>query len=299
MRKHMRLAALLTVAATALLAAPAATQRSIGYEFTPLDPDLPGAWGTTCCSINNRGEVVGNYLTGPPDSYSFHGFSYRSGLFTDVVVEGPGGPLGSALNGVNDSGVAVGNYWDDWGTYGFLYKDGRIEVLPQAFPGAGASVPAGINSAGTIVGVCSDTWGDVTSGRGFVLRHGRYTILDDPSGLGVGLYGINDRGQMLGYWGPWLFFSQCFLQDGPRQTLINVPGATMTTAWSLNNKGQIAGFYFDQGWVSHGFVYGRGTYTTIDYPGATDTAVLGINDHGAIVGTYNGWSFGFMATPKR
>jgi uncharacterized membrane protein len=180
-----------------------------------------------------------------------------------------------------------------------------LELLPLAPDGAYMLFPQSVNNAGTMVGASTmDPSFAIESNRAVIVRKGDVTPLADPGGIGMGYYAINDRGQILGYWGAWLFYygaQTSFLLDKGVYTEIHYPGAGMTTAYALNNKGQIAGFFSwpDDPNTTHGFILERGKYTRIDFPDAYNTVVLGINDRGQVVGSYNDWSFGFVATPKR
>jgi probable HAF family extracellular repeat protein len=70
-------------------------------------------------------------------------------------------------------------------------------------------------------------------------------------------------------------------------------------ASSINNRGHITGFYNNDDGVWHGFVYRDGEYTAVDFPGSIDTVAFGINDWGTFVGTYDEFSRGFVAVPRR
>src|SRR6476659_107826 len=117
-----------------------------------------------------------------------------------------------------------------------------------------------------------------------------YTTIDDPSATnGTYAFGINDLGQIVGYYTDLSNYVHSFLYSGGIYTTIDDPSATNGTyADSINASGQITGFYCDGSWGPHGFLYSGGTYTTIDYPSATNVTVPeSINDLGQIVGYYD------------
>jgi probable HAF family extracellular repeat protein len=124
-----------------------------------------------------------------------------------------------------------------------------------------------------------------------------FTTIDDPlatPNLAVGLRtttvvnGINDRGQVVGYYYVASGQAHGFLYTAGTFIPIDNPAGTNTNALGINNSGQIVGSY-TSGRPDSGFIYGGGSYTPINYPsttGPTTTDAFGINDHGQIVGAY-------------
>ena len=90
-------------------------------KFTMLG--VPGAWGTVPGGINNHGHVAGLFYTDepPPANVSIHfghAFVYVDGVFTRL--DGPDASYTEA-QGINDTGTAVGQYFDsDGGRHGFV-----------------------------------------------------------------------------------------------------------------------------------------------------------------------------------
>jgi probable HAF family extracellular repeat protein len=119
--------------------------------FTTID--YPGANYYTCpTSINNKGQIVGTYGDSSTDQ---HGFLYSNGTFT--TIDEPG-YSGINLNGINDSGVIVGD--GDGGA--FVYSNGVF--TPFSGSGGGAPYMSGILDNGQIVGIINSG----TSVQGFV-----------------------------------------------------------------------------------------------------------------------------------
>jgi probable HAF family extracellular repeat protein len=112
-----------------------------------------------------------------------------------------------------------------------------------------------------------------------------YTPIDVPGAISTQTFGINDRGQIVGFFQYIPFRSHGFLtEDGTTFTIIDVPSAAGTEALGINNRGQIVGYFWDATGV-HGFLTSDGvTFTIIDVPGATGTEAHGINNRGQIVG---------------
>jgi len=67
--------------------------------------DYPGAANTYVSAVNNNGVVAGTYYD---SSYStWVGFVWSNGTFRNIVD--PSAPTQTAVTGINDSGVLVGN----------------------------------------------------------------------------------------------------------------------------------------------------------------------------------------------
>jgi probable HAF family extracellular repeat protein len=155
-----------------------------------------------------------------------------------------------------------------------------------------------------------------TSTTGFVLSHGQYTTLDDPSAgtgasQGTVALGINAPGTIVGvYTDPNNVNHGFLLSHGQYTTLDDPNGGTGfmqgTYAEGINASGQIVGLYIDANNDQHGFVLSHGQYTTLDDPNAgtgafQGTFAFGINASGTIVGNYtdaNGAIHGYLATPE-
>ena len=117
------------------------------FTFTTID--VPGATFTGAGTINNRGQIVGTYFSGP------HGFLLDKGTFTTIDV--PGATFTEA-EGINNRGQIVGTYTDAGGTeHGFLLDKGTFTTIDV--PGATLTEANGINARGQIVGTYEDAGG--------------------------------------------------------------------------------------------------------------------------------------------
>ena len=235
-----------------------------GGTYTTLIAPGAATGGTTVANgINNNGQIVGfSGNGGVGQSGSPQPFLYSGGTYTTLNVPGVIG--GSYASGINNNGQIVGYF----GTGGssqkaFLYSGGTYTTL--SVPGATITDAFGINDHGQIVGIFENP-AQLTL-EGFLYNPvpacvlcSNYTTLNDPLASSTVVTGINDQGQIVGYyyWGN---------------------GA---------NSGYSA------------FLYSDGIYTTINDPfGVGTTYAYGINNVGQIVGQYddNGETFGFLATP--
>jgi len=203
------------------------------------------------------------------------------------IIDIPGA-TGIFATDINNQGAIVGYFDDpDFHQHGFVEFDrfiGQIDV-PDSDD---LTVAAGINNRNEIVG--SVTLSD-TALDGFLLSKGQFTTFLVPSGIGTMASGINDRGDIVGF-----FNIDGFLRSDGIFTTIRVPGSTSSRANGINDKGQIVGEFGDADGV-HGFVLWRGKFVTFDVPDSTRTQATAINNVGQIVGVFQnatGEEHGFL-----
>jgi probable HAF family extracellular repeat protein len=138
-----------------------------------------------------------------------------------------------------------------------------------------------INDRGQIVGGFQLSPSTVL--HGFLLdAKGELTTIDVTS-LGGAILGINNRGQLSGFFGDQNGI-HAFLFYRGRTTQIDVPGANLTEGTGINDRGQLVGDYRDSSNVFHGFLYDDGLFVDIDFPGSSSTGLQAINNCGQIVG---------------
>src|SRR5215470_2054332 len=115
-----------------------------------------------------------------------------------------------------------------------------------------------------------------------------FTTIDVPGGVSTIPIGINNSGQIVGYFGDETPVHG-FLYTGGNFTILDDPREGRifyNEAHGINNSGQIVGVeILDVSHGYHGYLYTGGSFTTIDVPGA-DTWAQGINDSGQIVGIF-------------
>jgi probable HAF family extracellular repeat protein len=115
-----------------------------------------------------------------------------------------------------------------------------------------------------------------------------FTTIDVPGAAATYAFGVNDAGQIVGFFREASRKGHGFLRTATGAfTTIDVPGAATTSAMKINRAGQIAGTFADARGKFHGFLRApTGTFTTIDVPGAIGTFAQGINNAGQIVGAF-------------
>ena len=128
-----------------------------------------------------------------------------------------------------------------------------------------------------------------------------FTPIDVPGSAYTDASGINDRGQIVGWFEDSMGNGHGFLDTAGSFTPIDVPGSTITEPLGINDRGQIVGDFFDSTGHEHGFLDIGGSFTPIDVPGSAFTVPLGINDRGQIMGSSHAGLLvpgqGFLATP--
>jgi uncharacterized membrane protein len=103
----------------------------------------PGAQATYPMGISDGGAIVGSYAT-----TVLNGFLWQNGTFT--TINHKNAKYGTALTGVNKSGVIVGNRFSADRGFAFLYENGTFKNI--VYPGANYALTGGINNNGLISG---------------------------------------------------------------------------------------------------------------------------------------------------
>jgi len=242
----------------------ATTSPALASTLIPID--VPGGTETQAYGINDRGQIVGNYVAGG----AFHGFLLANGIFTAIDV--PGATTGTQAREINNRGQIVGVYFTGAGrpvSHGFLLEKGIFTTIDV--PGARDTRALGINDRGQIVG-------DYVAGAslGFLLDQGMFTTIDVPGARVTDAFGINDHGQIVGtYVLAGTAAPHGFLKDAEDA--------------GEHIDGNVDDVHEDGDDVSDGHrnvQLDHGIFTTIDVPGASETDLFGINNRGQMVGVY-------------
>ena len=124
---------------------------------------------------------------------------------------------------------------------------------------------------------------------------GSYTFKDitHPGATYTEAYGINNDGQVVGYWADD-YHDYGFVYSDGSFTPLNYPGATDTQVLGISNNGTLIGHFADSGGAEHNFIRIGGGFKVIETPGIP----YGINDSIKAVGTYNDYAgtHGFIAS---
>ena len=227
----------------------------IGWEFSGGSfTSISDAGATTATAINNAETVVGYYS--PVSSTPRYGFVIENGGTFEQINLLPG--ISTTANGINDAGVVVGASYLHGGTTYSAYVDdhGVVTYLtaPGAEGGSGYTVANDINNAGAIVGTFTTSYG--SGWQGYLYQGGVFTTIADPDGAnGTFVQGINDLGQIVGWYLDAGGVTHGFIYSGGDFTNLDEPaGVNGTQLNGINNAGEVVGSYVDGSNVTHGFV---------------------------------------------
>ncbi len=210
-------------------------------------PNCGGCRLTAPRAVNNAGEVVGLYVIGggcgPEDVV--HGFVEISGSYTTFDL--PGTVCQSALLGINNSGMWVGEaqtnqaqaeaFFGTSSNNSVYFVPGSCDPLAPP-PCTPFTTGIGINDFGDLVG----SYGDSSGRHGFDLQQGSFDV---PGSVSTEAWGVNNAGQIVGFYQDASSHYHGFLLDGGKFTTIDFPGAVQTKCFRINNLGQISGTYSD------------------------------------------------------
>jgi uncharacterized membrane protein len=212
------------------------------YNGTITIFDVPNATATTPTGINDLGEVVGTFTTGPNSNRGF----LRGHWGNIIIFDAPGDMTVPAS--INNHGDIIGEVIGS-STSGFRRDhDGTITPVPDMWN------PCNINNHGDVAGPCSGYWmltrndlGQIDYGPAFVWH---------PDGTRVAFRGsqstnatianhINSHGAVVGcFYAPAIAQPMwtSFIRDPMGNiTQFNVPGAWTSCASSINDNGYVAG----------------------------------------------------------
>lgn len=141
-------------------------------------------------------------------------------------------------------------------------------------------------------GPTADSANDSTNTRAVIAPHlYDFAVLDYPGATSTQLSGINDSGDVVGFYTDAAGNIHGFLYSQGRFRAIDYPSAVLTEARGINNLAEVIGLYDDNSnqpsGFEHGFILRAGQYTRWDFPGAADTDILGLNDLGDFAGSYD------------
>jgi probable HAF family extracellular repeat protein len=186
--------------------------------------NLPESGLTVAIGINERGDIVGNVVSG---SGVYSGFLLSKGQFTLFPGISP-----EAINSRGDI-VGVGS----GGSVGFLRSDGVFSTI--SVPNSASTRAHGINDRGQIVGDFDDV---PFHERGFLLWRGKFVTIEVPGSSATEALAINNSGQVVGKF-VGAGGEQGFLWQAGRFTTISIPESVTTNVFGINDRGQIVGVY--------------------------------------------------------
>ncbi len=162
--------------------------------------DYPGSAFNQLLGQNDVGQAAGYYSMDPNNLTPDFPYVYDElgGVFEVYTI--PGAVGGAQATGLNNARNVCGFYIDSSNvSHGWAEVQGRLFTLD--FPGSTGTQALGINNNQIVVGFYTDSSG-ATHGFTHDLNKTNYQSIDDPNGVGTTLVnGINDKGQLVGFWG--------------------------------------------------------------------------------------------------
>lgn len=173
----------------------------VGGTFTNING--PGSVFTQVLGLNDDNQAVGFYVAADGNTVPF---LYNLGTATLTSIANPFDSTLVTAAGINNAGVIVGFYTNAGTTFGFIDQGGTFTTPTD--PLGTNPMFFGINNLGEIVG--TDTAADGAP-EGFVynMTANSWTAVNDPNasstpdGFGISgttLNGINDQGQLVGFY---------------------------------------------------------------------------------------------------
>lgn len=210
--------------------------------------NFPGSAQTQVTGINNSGNTSGFYIDSMGTN---HGFINFNGNFSTVDFSGT---TFDQVLGLNNTGQAAGYFQSPSGFQtGFVFNPflppgGQFTLLN--LPGSGQATD--INDKGQITGFYATPTGDA----GFLWSGGIRTTLSFPGATVTEALGLNNLGQVVGFYNDAAGNPHGFIYSGGSFTSIDdtAAPATQTTINGINNLGQIVGFALETDGSTVGFV---------------------------------------------
>jgi len=230
--------------------------RAVGDQFGPryaflwsdgVLTDLVGPRGIVS-AINERGQVVGSIVGGPP-------FLWENGTVTYLPSLGAWATPGD----INDRGQVIGvsQLPSSTTSHAVLWDDGQIADL-GVLPGDSLSSAAFITQSGLVVGMSLN---DVFAG-GHPFRWERGVLLPmsptyqaDP--LFVSIAGVNERGTVAGIRNGGR--EAVVVENGITWVLPGLEGSVATRANGINARGDVVGFVYMDNFATQRAVLWRRT----------------------------------------
>lgn len=240
--------------------------------------------------VNDRDQVAGFYGEANGDTAGFI-YNAQTGVFKNIAISGA---TSVTATDINDESDVSGFFTNASGaTDGFLDINGKITVLSGHSNWTNIQA-LGLNDDGLVVG--SYAIGNDTFGFVYNTLSGVYTTISEGAKTNTVVNGVNNAGQLVGFYTDTSGNVDGMLLTPPAQTFVwqskkidNPADLTFNQLLAINNSGEIAGYYGNG--VTNpnkGYTvtppYGKQDFVSENYPGSVQTQVTGINNSGVTVG---------------
>lgn len=256
-------------------------------------------WG----GINASGTLAGYYADpADPDLATYRAFVRDAGGAYQAIAWSGDPDFGFTVD-IDEHGRVAGGggktawVWNTNGTF-------------QVFEVSGFTVNGafGMNDHGLVVGAAWPGFFDTPNGLVYDLTNNRATIWNYPGAAQTTLYGINDRGDLVGEFKPDLTSANIPFVRWANGTpeVLHLPGLSGVRVYDINDDGVIVGRYKDAANKNRAFYatpvaplperFGF-VFETVDIPGSSETLLSDIRNDGTLLGRFkinDGVSQGFV-----
>jgi len=201
------------------------------------------------------------------------------------------GSTGTSLFSINNTGYIVGRYLDENElSHGLIYKDGFLETFN--ITGISRTLAFGINSHGQISGSYDDP-NDSDIRYGFLREpDGSHIVISHPAEDYNYAWGINDNGQIAGYFfedDPFFIRAWQRESNGDFSDPFIFPGSGLgSVSRGINDAGVRTGWKWREDFSVEGFLYVNGEFTeTFAVDQLPNTLPSDVNNLGDTVGNAN------------
>lgn len=271
---------MISVALASLVAAAPAMAKGTLYQL----PLVSGSTETIAFGVNNSQTVTGFSLD---SSGVEHGFVGPSDGTNYTSFDAPTDP-DTQPRGINAKGYIMGidnALSGDPTTYIPFERTPKGKITNVTMNGTDLNyLVQGINKKNIFTGNYEDTSGKFIGYTGTKAKFTAAIKLKGIKNTGVAGRGINDSGDIVGWYLDTTGVQHGFLlPSGGNAVTIDNPNGT-TTPEGINNNGEISGLYTDTSGNRHGFTYDikKAKFTELTVPGSTFVEAWGLNDDGVV-----------------
>ena len=274
-----RKALMISAALAGLMAAAPAFAQSSLYTL----PMVSGSTETIAFGVTKNLTITGYWLNSSGIENGFVGPADGSNYTT--FNDDPSG--GTQPRGINKKGYITGiDDVDSGNVLDYIpyvrSPDGTITDVTMDGTTLNYLVQ-GINKKDVFTGSYENASGVIIGYTGKNAQYKKSFTLPGITTTGIAGRGINDNGDIVGWYADASGVQHGFLLSGKKATTIDDPNGT-TNLEGINNKGEISGLYTDTSGNRHGFIYDikKKKFTELTVPGSTYVEVWGLNDKGVV-----------------
>jgi hypothetical protein len=246
-------------------------------------PMVTGSTETVAFGVTNNLDITGFWLNSSGIENGFVGPADGSSYTT--FNDDPTG--GTQPRGINKKGYITGIDDVSSGTpadYIPYVRSPDGTITDVTMDGSPLNyVVQGINKKSTFTGSYEDVSGDIFGYTGKNAQYKKGITLPGITTIAVAGRGIDDKGDIVGWYEDSGGIQHGFLLSGKKATTIDDVNGT-TNLEGINNNGEISGLYTDTSGNRHGFTYDikKKKFTELTVPNSTYVEVWGLNDNGVV-----------------